>query len=81
MKQMGDGKGNFLSAWGGISSLQFGMCNWLSTYSRLLIVWGAWAASNYWNAQSMQIMNFFCALFFSIFAVFNALPNSHFSYT
>jgi hypothetical protein len=27
MKQMGDGKGNFLSAWGGISSLQFGMCN------------------------------------------------------
>jgi allantoinase len=25
MKQMGEGKGNFLSAWGGISSLQFGL--------------------------------------------------------
>jgi dihydroorotase-like cyclic amidohydrolase len=25
MKQMGGGKGQFLTAWGGISSLQFGM--------------------------------------------------------
>jgi dihydroorotase-like cyclic amidohydrolase len=27
LKQMGEGEGHFLSAWGGISSLQFGMYN------------------------------------------------------
>jgi dihydroorotase-like cyclic amidohydrolase len=31
LKQMGEGEGNFLSAWGGISSLQFG------TYNEFLI--------------------------------------------
>jgi hypothetical protein len=76
MKQMGDDKGNFLSAWGGISSLQFGMCNWLPVYSWLLIVWGAWDRHclkllKIWDYADYEI---FLCTFFLIFAVSTPSP-------
>ena len=63
MKQMGDGNGKFLSAWGGISSLQFVMCNWLPMYSRFLIDWDAWdrgclrqnRTSNNWDSRKLRL--------------------------